>query len=147
MVELRYILQDTTTTESYTCYHTRSLRDALPMYELAGRQAGGTDRRVLDAELLALDIELRIALLEPCLGARLQLLADVLVEALDAGQVVDRNEGDLLDRGEALGDQQMRDDVLDVEGVDEHLAAGVELVLAAAGFLLLGPEVDVRSEE
>src|SRR3546814_16535659 len=68
-----------------------------------------------------------------CASDLLQLLADVLVEALDARQVVDRNEGDLLDRGEALGDQQMRDDVLDVEGVDEHLAAGVELVLAAAG--------------
>src|SRR3546814_4926639 len=78
-----------------------------------------------------------------CASDLLQLLADVLVEALDAGQVVDRNEGDLLDRGEALGDQQMRDDVLDVEGVDEHLAAGVELVLAAAGFLLLGQDVDV----
>ena len=41
----------------------------------------------------------------------------------------------------------MGDHLVDVEGLDEHLAAGAELFLAALAFLGLGQDVDVPAGE
>ena len=46
------------------------------------------------------------------LRALLQFLGHVFLEAFDARNLGDRDEGDVLDRGEAFRDQQMRDDVV-----------------------------------
>ena len=51
--------------------------------------------------------------------------------------------GDFLDRGEALGDEQLRDDLVDVQRFHEHVRALGEFLLAALGLFLLGQDVDV----
>ncbi len=60
---------------------------------------------------------------EVAAGALVQLARHGLVEALDGGELLDRHVGHLLDRGEALGHQQVGDDVVDVERLDEHRAS------------------------
>ena len=61
-------------------------------------------------------------------GAGAQLFGDFLVEAFDLGQLLDGNEGHLLQGGEAFGHQQMGDDVVDIKGIDEHLRAAAEFL-------------------
>ena len=55
--------------------------------------------------------------------------------------------GHVLDRGEALGDQELGDHLLDVERVDEHLGQLAELALPALAILGLGDDVDVPAGE
>src|SRR3546814_4554678 len=43
--------------------------------------------------------------------------------------------------------QEMGNDVIDIKSVDEHLRAGAEFLLAAAGLRLLGHDVDVPAGE
>ena len=71
----------------------------------------------------------------------------VLVEAFDVGDLGQVDVGDLLDRGEAFGDQQLGDDLVDVERLHEQLRALGEFLLAALGLLLLGQDVDVPAGE
>ena len=76
-------------------------------------------------------------------GALLQFGRDLLVESLDIRNVLDRDVSHLFERAETFGDQQVRDHVINIERVDEHLAAGAKLLGAALGFLGLGQDVDV----
>ena len=46
----------------------------------------------------------------------------ILVEALDMGDFGGIDEGDFLDRGEAFGGEQLRDDFVDVERLHEASA-------------------------
>ena len=52
-------------------------------------------------------------------------MGDVVVEALDRGQLVQGHIGDLFQPGEALGDQQMGDHLVHVKRVHEQLTAAV----------------------
>ena len=55
-----------------------------------------------DAELGGLGAQVLLDLVEIGLGPLLERLGDLLVEALDPGQLLGRRVGDVLDRGEAL---------------------------------------------
>ena len=112
-------------------------------HQHAGRQAFERRQIVLDAELAVALLVFAVAPLEGIAGALLQLGGDLLVEPLDPGQILDRDIGDLLERAEPFRDQQMGDDVVDVERVDEHLAAAAEFLGAPLRFLGLGQNVDV----
>ncbi len=92
-------------------------------------------------------VELAVALGEELAGALAELLGDLLVEALDPGELVAGHERDLLDRGEAFSDQEMGDHVVDVERFDEGLRARAELLAAAVRFLGLGQDIDVPAGE
>ena len=98
---------------------------------------------VLDPELLVALLVFAVAALERVARPFLQFGGDLDVEALDLREVLDRDVGHFLERAEPFGHQQMGDDVVDVERVDEHLAAGAELLGAALRFLGLGQDVDV----
>ena len=91
--------------------------------------------------------QLLLALGEIGLGAGAQFLGNVLVEPLDGAEILDRHEGDLLDRRKSLGDQQMRDHVVDIESLDEHLRTGLELLGPALRFLCFRQDVDVPAGE
>src|SRR5207248_3304879 len=93
-----------------------------------------------------------VAALERLPRPILQLVRDIDVEAFDLRQFLDRYERHFLERPEALGHQQMGDDLVDIERIDEQLAAGAELLGAALRFFGLGQDIDVpagqlRSEE
>src|SRR5919107_550701 len=47
--------------------------------------------------------------------AALQLGGDVVVETLDRGDLLDRDVSDFLEAGEAFGDEQLRERLVDVE--------------------------------
>ncbi len=100
-----------------------------------------------DAHLLAPLVELAVALGQVGEAAIAQLLGQLLVEALDRRQFLERHVGDLLDRREPFRDEQVGDDVVDVERVDERLRAGAELFAPAIRFLVLGEEVDAPAGE
>ena len=76
-------------------------------------------------------------------GAGLELLGGVLVEALDGGDLVGVDIGDVLDGGEAFGDQQLGDDLVDVQGFLEQRGALGELALAPLALLAFGHDVDL----
>ena len=95
--------------------------------------AGHVLERVLDAELLALGVELGLRLGEIFAGARLQFARGVLVEAFDGGDLLLVDHGHLLDRVEAFRGQQLADHLVDVERLDEQLGALLELRLPALG--------------
>ncbi len=75
--------------------------------------------------------------------AILQFLSGFFVEALDFGQIVKGYVSHVLDAGEALGGQQLRDRLVDVEAFHEQLRAFGEFLLPALGFFLLGQDVDL----
>ena len=108
---------------------------------------GTSFKRILDAQSLALGVLLGLELLEMFARTGLQLGRGLLVEALDRGKLVEIDEGDLLDGGEALGGEQLADHLVDVEGGDEELRTLLELLLAALRLLLLGEDVDVPAGE
>ena len=108
-----------------------------------GRQTLDGGNLVADPHLRTLGVELTLLLFEPGFGACAQLLGHFLVEALDVDQVLDRHIGDLLHRREALGDQKVGNDVVDVERLDEELRAVVELLLTAGALFLFGQDVDI----
>ena len=77
-----------------------------------------------DAELHALLGQRSVSLREPgAARARCSSLGHVLVEAFDRRQLLERHVGDLLDRGEAFGHQQLGDHVVHVQRLHEHLRA------------------------
>ena len=80
-------------------------------------------QRVLDAKAAALLAGRGFAALERFGGAALELAGDFVVEALDRRDFVDRDVGDFLEAGEAFGDQQLRQRLVDVE-----LASGTSRV-------------------
>ncbi len=70
------------------------------------------DEVVLDAELPALLVELRILALDVLARTRLKLAGGVLVEALDQCQFAQIDERDFLDFAEAFRDQELGDDLV-----------------------------------
>src|SRR5579871_3560549 len=82
-------------------------------------------------------------LFEVFAGARLQLLGRLLAEALDGGDFGRVHIGHVFDGGEALGDQQLGDHLVDVERLLEQLGPLGELALAPLGILALGHDVDL----
>ena len=103
--------------------------------------------RVLDAELAALLARGGFAALERFGGAALELGRDVVVEALDRRDFVDLDVGDFLEAGEAFGDEQLRQRLVDVELVLEQRRALDELALALLARVGLGQDVDLRGGE
>ena len=101
-------------------------------------------QRILDAQLAALLARRGFAALERFGGAALQLAGDLVVEALDRGDFVDLDVGDFLEAGEAFGDQQLGQRLVDVELGLEHLGALDELALALLAGVGLGQDVDLR---
>ena len=81
--------------------------------------------------------------LEIIAGAFTQLFDNGFIESFDLNQIFLRNEGHFLDRGKTLGHQQMGDDVVNVQGVHEHLRADLKFLRPAVGFLGFGQNVDV----
>ena len=102
-------------------------------------------QRVLDAELAALFARRGFAPLERFGGAVLKLGRDIVVEALDRGDFVDRDVGDFLEAGEAFGDEQLRQRLVDVELVLEQGRTLDELALALLARVGLGQDVDLRA--
>ena len=113
------------------------------LHQHGRRQPVDLRQRILDAQRPSPFGQFGVAALEEIPGALAQGLGDILVEGLDGHQVFERHEGDFLDRREALRHQQVGDDVVDIQRLDEHGAAGAELFLAALGFGLFGQDVDV----
>ncbi len=101
--------------------------------------------RILDAKAAALLAGRGFAALERFGGAALKLARDLVVEALDRGDLVDLDVGDFLEAGEAFGDQQLRQRLVDVELGLEHLGALDELALALLARVGLGEDVDLRA--
>ncbi len=123
--------------------------DALLAERHQSRRVEAAERRqrVIHAEFDPPARQLLVALGQELERAIPQLFGDLFVEPLDLAQVLDRHVGDLLDRGEALGDQQVGDHVVDVQGIDERLRTGAELLGAAMGFLVFGEDGDVPAGE
>ncbi len=69
---------------------------------------------------------------------------DLVVEAFDRGDFVDVDVGDFLKAGEAFGDQQLGQRLVDVELGLEHLRPLDELALALLAGIGLGQDVDLR---
>ena len=110
--------------------HPPARLDPLLLDQLVGREVGeiveGADVRlaerdehllgevrelgksILDAELAALFPRSGFAALERFGRAILEFGRDILIEALDRRDFLDRNVGDFLEAGEAFGDQQLR---------------------------------------
>ena len=105
------------------------------------RQLG---QRILDAEPAALLAGSGFAALERLGGAALKLARDLVVEAFDRGDFVDLDVGDFFEAGEAFGDQQLRQRLIDVELGLEHFGALDELALALLARVGLGEDVDLR---
>ena len=80
-----------------------------------GGDAGHLLERVLDAEFLALGVELGLDLGEIFAGAGLQFGRGVVVEALDAGDFLGIDHRQFLDRVEAFRRQQLADHLVDIE--------------------------------
>ena len=87
---------------------------------------------VLDAERLPLGVELGLDAGEIVAGAGLQLGRGLLVEALDAGEFLDRDVGQFLDRVEAFGRQELADHLVDVERLHERPGCGRRIPSGAA---------------
>src|SRR5690606_33634027 len=100
-------------------------------------------QRVLHAQLAALGVVLGRFLVEPVAGPGLDLLGGVLVKALDGGDFRGVAVGHVLDRGDAVGDQQLGDDLVHVQGFLEQGGALGELALTALALLALGHDVDL----
>ncbi len=71
-----------------------------------------------------------LAALERLGGAVLQLGGEIVVEAFDRGELIELDIGDFLERAEPLGDQQLRERLVDVQLVLEQLGPLDELALA-----------------
>src|SRR6185312_5234391 len=112
-----------------------------------GGDAGNVLHVVLDAEFLALGVELRLLLREVFARALLQLARRVLVEAFDRGDFLFVDEREFLDRAETFRGKQLADHFVEIEGVDKDLRAVLELGLAALGLFLLGEDVYVPAGE
>src|SRR5690606_32586571 len=95
-------------------------------------------QRIVDAERATLGAERLFLALDRLGGAVLQFLGELLVEALDRGQFRQLDVGHFLELGEALGDEQLRQRLVDVELFLEHLRAFGELALALLRGFLLG---------
>ena len=128
------ILQRLDAVLAHRDHHRRG--DALDLGNLVG-----------NAELAALGVAIGFLLLEVFARTRLDLVGGVLVETFDVRDLRQVDEGDLLDRGEAFGHQQLGDDLVDVERLHEHVRALGEFLLAALGLFLLGEDVDVPAGE
>src|SRR5690606_9227874 len=102
---------------------------------------------VIDTQLAALVAEALFLALERLDGAALQLFGQLLVEALDRGQLRQFDVGHFLELGETFGDQQLRQRLVDVELFLEHLRPLGELALPPLGRLVLGHDVDLALGE
>src|SRR5262249_44107266 len=76
-------------------------------HEHLGRGTGNFLEGILDAEVLALGVELGLLLVQELARARLQLLRGFLVEAFDAGEFLLLDQEELLDRLESFRRQQL----------------------------------------
>src|SRR5262249_11150974 len=81
--------------------------------------AGHVLHGVLDAELLAFGLELGFQPLQIFPGAALQLVGGLLVETFDPGELLDVDQRQFLDRGEAFRGEQLTHDLVDVERFHE----------------------------
>ena len=72
---------------------------------------------------------------------------DIVVEPLDRGDLVDRDVGDFLEAGEAFGDEQLGQRLVDVELALEQRRAFDELALALLAGVGLGQDVDLADGE
>src|SRR5207237_7071143 len=102
---------------------------------------------ILDAERAALLAGGGLAPLERFRGTVLELGRDVVVQALDRGDLVDGDVGDFFQAGEAFGDEQLRQRFIDVELVLEQARALDELALALLARVGFRQDVDLRSGE
>src|SRR5207302_2224 len=82
--------------------------------EHARSQAFERDKLVADPKRFVALLIFAVAPLEGLPRPFLQLARDVSVEAFDAGKFVDGHERHLFERAEALGHQQMGDDLVDI---------------------------------
>src|SRR5260370_15780322 len=110
-------------------------------------EALGRAHILVDAQLFEAGGEFGVALFDVFAGAALQLGGDLLVEALDAGQVLDRGFGDVLDRAVTFGHQEMGDHVVDIKRGLEQLGVFARFLLAALALLGLGHDVDFPAGE
>src|SRR5438067_1634134 len=102
---------------------------------------------ILHAERASLLAGRGFAPLERFAGAALQLGRNVLVETLDLRDFLDRHVGDFLEAGEAFGDEQLRQGLVDIELVLEETRALDELALALLAGVGFCQDVDLRDGE
>src|SRR4029077_8272861 len=105
--------------------------------------AGHRLQSVIHTEFLALVFLLGLELFQIFFCPALQLVGGFFVETFDAGQFLDVDQREFLDRGKAFRRQQLADDFVDVQRFHEHPRGVLEIGLAALGFFLLGKDVDV----
>src|SRR5262249_29700897 len=115
--------------------------------EHSGGDTGNLFDFVGNAKLFALRVELFFLLGKVVARAVLQFLRGLIVKAFDAGELFLVDKRQLLDRGEAFGGEQLRNDFIDIERVDESFRARLELGLTTFGFFLLGKDVDIPAGE
>src|SRR5215469_83938 len=108
-----------------------------------GSQAFESSQFVADAELATSILKLPVPLLERGACPLLQLCRYRGIETFDIGEVRQRHIGDLFERGEPFGYQQMGNDIVNIESVDEHLAAATELLGTPLRLLGFCQNVDV----
>src|SRR5206468_10176643 len=102
---------------------------------------------IADAELAALLAGRSFAPFERFGRAALQLRGNVFVEALDRCDLIGGDVGDLLEAGEALRDQQLRQRLIDVELALKQGGALDELALTLFARIGLGQDVDLAGGE
>src|SRR5215217_2228130 len=98
---------------------------------------------VLDAQLDATGVLGGGFLVEEFAGASLQFLGGILVEAFDGRDFMRLDVGDVFDRHETFGGQQLGDDLVDVQGFLEEGRGLGELLLTALALLRLRHDVDL----
>src|SRR5687768_16213312 len=108
-------------------------------------EIGHFGQRIVDAHRAALLAGGLLLALQRFLGAALQLGGELLVEALDRAQLLRLDIGYLLERAEALGDEQLGERLVDVEFLLEQFGALDELALALLAGVCLGHDVDRRA--
>ena len=113
----------------------------------AGRQPFERSEFVADTKLLTPLLVLTVPPFERAARSVLQFCRHLGVETFNVREVLQRNVSHLLERGEALGNQQVGDDIVNIEGIDKHLAAAAEFLSPPLGLLGLGQDVDIPARK
>src|SRR5262245_55571966 len=105
--------------------------------------AGYVLQRVLDAQPLALGVELCLLRREVFPRTLLELACGFFIEAFDGSELFLIDHRQFVDRAKAFRSKELPDHFVEVERLDENLGAIFELGLAPLGLFLLGQNIDV----
>src|SRR5690606_24087886 len=115
--------------------------------EHGGVEAFDLVELVLDAERAAFLVVGRLDGVEVVDSTLLDSTGDLVVEALDRGDLGNIDIGELLNGRETFGGEELGHRLVDIEGVHEERRTLRELLLATLRLFLLGENVDVPADQ